>query len=311
MVNEGYVLQITESDETSIESADTYKLGKDNKSAQLELKTMVVSSKAEQLGSFKTANSILSSRSDGVKVSNLLVNGIPLWLFFGKVTNTVTDDTHTITIPAIAEMPLERIKVFQTVGSLTKVVHGVVFESLNLAFKIGNPIEITMAGKGLKEEFVAYTPATAEYPDSLSTTFNLLDSISWNGSSLFGQGISSIVMECSRTLNEYMDINGVPIMINEFSPIINTMAIISNSPITALHTDFLAKTPRRIKFKVTKNTGSEYLEVDSVEATAYVIAEDPTVELNKITTYYYYILIQDLTITVKDLVDDDFYTKLT
>jgi hypothetical protein len=310
LIKEGFTIQDGVDNDDSLFEIDNYKLGWEYDGKAFEIKNELKTTQQNNLGTYVTTTTILGEVNDSVNVNILPFNAIPFWLMLGKVTNTTANTKHTIEPITNTEIYCPRIKVYQQLDDDTsQLVHGVVATTLEASISNGTkPLTLTLKGKGMKIETVDYVITDPEIPSDEGQIYTTIQSCSWNGNSILND-LSDINLSISRSIKAFENLAGEVYDIVEGNDFSIGFSITCNHKVAALHTDFKNRTLRRLKYKMIKRIAENYIEVDTLTDCCKIVSITENIEQDRLITYTYYFIAENINVIGNDLVNDSFYTR--
>jgi len=259
-----------------------------------------------KLGQFYTEVSAGNTYIDQVIGKFGLVNGIPFFSHYGKVTHTLADTTQTIVPMTTTQGRKPRYKLCIGAGAMKENLYGIMWNDLALEYKPASPVICTQIGVGCKYELSTATPTAAIYPSSVGTNFDTFVSCTWNSVAIgaLSEGWSfrsryDTTPRTERGQTWYEDHN-------EGNEMKGTFMFPFTGEETNFFTDYLAMTPRTFTLKMQKGSdATRYFEFTCTNALANINLYD---EEDQYGGGVATVTVGATSIVCSDAVDDDFYT---
>lgn len=292
-----------ESDETDFGAEANYYLGTNTEHNRIwKMDPSIQYNKVEKAGQLFFDLEVGNSPLDNVTGRCNLVNGIPFYLFYGKATHTTPDSVQTI-VNATTSETRKRLHILKDIGSCIREAFGVVILGYEWNWKIGQAVGIQLDGKGCKHQRKAsHTLLATTFPSGISTEFIVPGTMTWNSEALDIKQIT-----CGANLSKVstsMHPSGYYRNIVENSTQLTIFTLYFSTTSTNVDADFAAKTARTLVIQMKKADGNYFTYTCPNARIISLIATDT---IGTVHTWMAIVWCENVSIEVKDDVDDSFY----
>ncbi len=188
---------------------------------------------------------------DGATLLFCPVNGLFWYWMLGKATDQTTYIDVTAMEKTMSPCRKKRNTFYRENLAANKYyAKGNVAAAMQVVWKIKQPLYVQMQFKGLTHGVHAgAAPTNGGFPGSISSTFNICDTFSWNGTAYT---VELLEFQLAQNLQGHIASTGFYTQVDEQGAISIGFNVVVHSDCSAIQTDLYAGTSRTLIVKMTK-----------------------------------------------------------